>query len=59
MSKKSHSEYLLEQQPELRDLCAYYESLDMAEPVLWALDDETPGKPLSGFAAVVRQMLGS
>src|SRR5256885_3451681 len=42
--KKSHSEYLLEQHPELHALFPYYESLGMAEPVLWALS-ESRGEP--------------
>lgn len=57
MSKKSHSEYLLERQPELRDLCAYYESLEMDEPVLWALG-ESRGEPAVANAALLHGLRG-
>lgn len=51
-SKKSHSEYLLEQHPELHALFPYYESLGLAEPVLWALS-ESRGEPAVAMAALV------
>ena len=35
--KKTYSEYLLEQHPELHALFPYYESLGFAEPVLLSL----------------------
>ena len=50
--KKSHSEYLLEQHPELHALFPYYESLGLAEPVLWALS-ESRGEPAVAMAALV------
>lgn len=50
--KKSCSEYLLEQHPELHALFPYYESLGMAEPVLWA-QSESCGEPAVALAALV------
>ena len=50
--KKTYSEYLLEQHPELHALFPYYESLGFAEPVLWALS-ESRGEPTVAMAALV------
>ncbi|MDR3016643.1 MAG: hypothetical protein LBV56_14490 [Delftia acidovorans] len=50
--KKSYSEHLLEQHPELHALFPYYESLGMSEPVLRALS-ESRGEPAVALAALV------
>jgi len=51
MAKKSHAEFLIQKDPRLLELSKYYESVEQAEPVLWA-QAELKGEPTVATAAL-------
>jgi len=55
MPKRSHAEHLIAQNPALRQLSEYYESLGLLEPVLWA-QGETEGEACVSTAALLHAL---